>query len=125
MSEGETRSAASVVDEHDLHFDPAGAENGSLYIAFARDTRPPIDLGEVVSALRAASLWSDQDPKTVPETHRAAYREQLELKSVRRFQAPPGAFAITRFDHPKFPSDGDRWAAWEAFFESRYQPVPD
>ena len=44
-----------------------------------------------------------------------AYKEQLALLEVAEFGGAEG-FIIVRCDHPKFPSDGERWAAWRAFF---------
>jgi hypothetical protein len=106
---------AQIIDDFDLTFDPADPRNGSLYLGTARAGGSTLDLPATLSALRAAALWSPEPSKTIPDAHRAAYKEQLALLEVAEFGGAEG-FIIVRCDHPKFPSDGERWAAWRAFF---------
>ena len=109
---------ASIIDGHDLTFDPGDKRNGSLYLGVPRGTAT-FDVAGMVAALRAAGLWSDVDTKTVPDDHRQAYKDQLLLVDVASFGGDNGCL-IARFDHPKFPSDAARWSDWRAFFEARF-----
>lgn len=110
---------ASIIDQHDLTFDPGDKRNGSLYLGVARDGSSTLDVALTLGALRAAGLWSDSDAKTVPDEHRQAYKDQLTLVDSARFGGPQG-FIIARFDHPKFPSDAARWDAWRSFFTQHH-----
>ena len=109
----------SIIDQHDLSFDPGDKRNGSLYIGVAQEGSSTLDLPATLAALRAAGLWSATDAKTVPDEHRQAYKDQLALVDSARFGGPQG-FIIARFDHPKFPSDAERWDAWRAFFTQHH-----
>ena len=110
---------ASIIDQHDLTFDPGDKRNGSLYLGVARAGGSTLDLAATLAALRAAGLWSDTEPKTVPDEHRQAYKDQLALVDSARFGGAQG-FIIARFDHPKFPSDAERWNAWRTFFTQHH-----
>ncbi|MSQ68934.1 MAG: hypothetical protein EXR83_12240 [Gammaproteobacteria bacterium] len=109
---------AQIIDDFDLTFDPGDPRNGSLYVGTARAGGSTLDLAATLAALRAAALWSPEPTKTIPDAHRPAYKEQLVLVDVAEFGGATG-FIIVRCDHPKFPSDGERWAAWRAFFTHR------
>ena len=78
-----------------------------------------LDVAATLGALRAAGLWSDTEAKTVPDEHRQAYKDQLVLVDCARFGGASG-FIIARFDHPKFPSDAERWDAWRVFFTQHH-----
>lgn len=105
-----------VIDGHRLTFDPGDAANGSLYLCHAPGAAPETVMGRV-AALRAAGLWSDAEPKHVAEDQRQAYKDQLELVAARRYETAAGPLLIARFDHPRYPSDADRWAQWRQHFE--------
>jgi hypothetical protein len=109
-----------IIDKHVLTFDPGDPRNGSLYIGEPLLSDSGIFLAHVLDDLRAATLWSSQPEKQVPDAHRAAYREQLELIEAIGYRTDGGEFLIARFDHPKFPSDAGRWQSWCAFFDERY-----
>ena len=111
------------IDGHNLTFDPGDKLNGSLYLAEPFNTQSGICREEIISAMRSAQLWSDADPKQVPDGQRQAYKDQLELVDAIRYQTDQGQFSIARFDHPKFPSDDGRWSDWQRFFDARYTRV--
>ena len=106
---------ATIIDQHELSFDPGDKRNGSLYLGVSRAGGSTLDVAATIAALRAAGLWSEAEPRTVPDEHRQAYKDQLVLVDSARHGGPQG-FIIARFDHPKFPSDAERWQAWRAFF---------
>lgn len=106
---------ALIIDTYDLTFDPGDKRNGSLYLGTPRGKTSTLDVPATLDALRAAGLWSDVEPKTVPDEHRQAYKDQLNLLQVLHYGGDTG-YLIARFDHPKFPSDAARWEAWRAFF---------
>ena len=110
---------ASIIDQHDLTFDPGDKRNGSLYLGVARDGSSALDVTATLGALRAAGLWSETEAKTVPDEHRQAYKDQLLLVDSASFGGATG-FIIARFDHPKFPSDAERWNAWRTFFTQHH-----
>jgi hypothetical protein len=109
-----------IIDRHVLTFDPADKRNGSLYIGEPLDGDSGLHLTTLLGELRAAGLWSHEPEKQVPDAHRAAYREQLSLVAVQGYRSSGGDFLIARFDHPKFPSDAERWGEWLAYFDACY-----
>lgn len=113
-------SKDQIIDQHVLTFDPSDKANGSLYVGEPLDGSSGLHLQTELAALRAAGLWSAEPEKQVPEAHRAAYKEQLQLVGSVAYQSDGGSFIIARFDHPKFPSDAARWAAWQQHFDSRF-----
>ncbi len=64
------------IDGHNLTFDPGDKRNGSLYLAEPFNTQSGICREEIISAMRNAQLWSDADPKQVPDGQRQAYKDQ-------------------------------------------------
>lgn len=118
----ETFDNASIVDGYDLCFDPGDPLNGSLYVCTVRGSGDAL-AGRLVAALRAAGLWSDEPVKTVPDEQRAAYRDGLEFVEARAYADADTHFLVARFDHPKFPSDAGRWAAWTACLESTHERI--
>lgn len=114
-------SKAHVIDDHHLTFDSGDKRNGSLYIGTPLTGPAPLDLQVLLAALREAGLWSEVEPKQVADNQRQAYKDQLQLVDAKRYQTAQGSFMISRFDHPKFPSDEGRWIEWENFFDSRYK----
>lgn len=109
--------SAHIIDDHDLTFDPGDKRNGSLYLGVARSGGSTLDVAATLAALRTAGLWSEVEAKTLPDEHRQAYKDQLVLVDCAAFGGATG-FIIARFDHPKFPSDAERWAAWREFFNA-------
>ena len=96
-------STASIVDDFDLCFDAGDKANGSLYLAVPRGAGHSALAEGVAGRLRAAGLWSDAPAKWVA---------QLALVAALRYRHRGTELLATRFDHPKFPSDAARWAAW-------------
>lgn len=110
----------ALIDTHTLVFDPADKANGSLYLAVPSSTPDALDVAASLSALRAAGLWSSEPEKTVPDAHKPAYKEQMVFVEAVSYRSPGGTFTIARFDHPKFPSDATRWAAWKTHFDQHH-----
>src|SRR5262245_61395085 len=110
MNPAHTRE--SIVDDHELTFDPGDKLNGSLYLAERRSAPSPLDRAALLAELRAAGLWSTQPEKQVPDAHRQAYKDQMTLVEVVTYRAERGEFLAARFDHPKFPSSAERWSEW-------------
>ena len=110
----------ALIDEHTLVFDPADKANGSLYLAIPSETPAALDVATCLGALRSAGLWSTAPEKEVPEAHKPAYKEQMTFVEAVTYRGSSGEFTIARFDHPKFPSDPARWAAWKTHFDQQY-----
>jgi hypothetical protein len=116
MSAPQTRPPAildneSILEAYDLSFDPADKRNGSLYLCTPRGsalTRPDA----WIAGLREAGLWSPEPPRQVPDEQRQAYRDGLVFVAAVAYAAGPEHVLLARFDHPKFPSDSERWEAW-------------
>lgn len=106
-----------IIDHHVLTFDPGDKRNGSLYIGTPPGAGGNFDVAATLTAMRKAGLWSDSQPKTVPDEQRQAYKDQLKLVDAVEYDT---GFLVARFDHPKFPSDAARWEAWLAFFDERH-----
>lgn len=109
-------SKEHIIDGHELTFDPGHDANGSLYLCRPRSEVQAAGVTSTVAALRRAGLWSDVEPKQVPDGQREAYKAQLELVATELVETAGGPLRIARFDHPKFPSNAERWAQWCAFF---------
>lgn len=110
----------SIIDDHELTFDPGDPANGSLYLCEPRIAGSGLDRAAVLAKLRAAGLWSDQAEKQVPDAHRQAYKDQMQFVEAAGYRTSAGQFLIARFDHPKYPSSAARWQAWLAFFDRAY-----
>ena len=113
----------SIIDKHELTFDPGDPQNGSLYLGEPRDTASGLDRAALIAKLRAAGLWSDQPAKQVPDAHRQAYKDQLQFLEATCYRTAHGHFLIARFDHSKFPSSATRWQAWQTFLDREYGRV--
>jgi len=110
-------SSATIVDNYDLSFDSGDPKNGSLYLGVLRGSATP---GAAMAALRSAALWSDAAPKQVADDQREAYKSGLQFVAAVAYEGPGGELLLARFDHPKFPSDGERWAAWLKVFDASH-----
>lgn len=107
MSQG-----ADLIHQHDLYFDGSDKANGSLYLCapLGADAAP---VEAAIARLRAAGLWSADAHKQVPETAKPAYAEQMQFIGVFGFDSAGTALQAARYDHPKFPSSAERFAAWQ------------
>ena len=114
----QTFTTAYIVDHYELTFDGGDKANGSLYLATARGTH---ELDEQLDLLRQANLWSPYAAKHVSDDQRDAYKAGLIFVAAVAYALADGHFLATRFDHPKFPSDCDRWDAWLAILDSSYE----
>jgi hypothetical protein len=113
-------STQAIVDAYDLAFDPGDKANGSLYLCTLRGS-PSVRPDPWITSLRAAGLWSDSAPKSVPDEQRQAYKDGLVFVAAVAYAAPPEHLVLARFDHPKFPSDANRWNAWVAHFDRQHE----
>lgn len=102
---------AEIVHQHELYFDPADAQNGSLYLCTAPGAAPAA-VEAAIDSLRSAGLWSTEPYKSVPAAHKKSYAEQMRFIACAQFGADAAGIVAARFDHPKFPSDAARWSAW-------------
>ena len=105
----------NIIDDYTLTFDPGDKLNGSLYIG--SDAQDDVQLLQLIAGMRQENIWSTVEFKQVPDEHRPAYKEQLDF--VEAIQYETGLF-IARFDHPKYPSDAERWQAWKQFFAAQF-----
>lgn len=105
----DTFSTDAIVDGFDLRFDAGDELNGSLYVCTARGSEAPT---AALARLRDAGLFSADAEKAVAEEQRDAYRAGLEFVDAAAFDDGGQLVVLARFDHPKFPSDAARWAAW-------------
>jgi hypothetical protein len=109
---------ADVVYNHDLYFDPADPSNGSLYLCAVPGTSND-RIEALIELLRNAALWSPQQYKCVPAEHKKNYAEQMQFIACAQFTLATTPFLVARFDHPKFPSDAERWSAWLALLAEK------
>ena len=111
----------TIINQHTMTFDPTDKKNGSLYLCVDSSIVPGTNVALVIDKLRAAGCWSDDEPKEVPDEHRAAYEEQLELIEVVSFRDADSPFLAARFHHEKYPSDDGRWQEWLATLQQHYR----
>ena len=100
----------SLFDGDVVWFDAGDRANGSLYIHVPNASDAAVDA--VVDALRSAGLWSTSPPKAVADKDRDSYRRELEFCEAAGYLADSGYFVVSRFNHPAFPSEPTRYAAW-------------
>jgi hypothetical protein len=108
---------ARLVDAYDLRFDADDRANGSLYVCTPCGGPAPERL---IDTLRAAGLWSRTAYKTVADEQRQAYRDGLRFVAAVAYDGADGEVVLARFDHPKYPSDATRWAAWLACCDEHF-----
>jgi hypothetical protein len=115
-------SKKGIIDSYQLYFDADDKNNGSLYIGVPLDHDGQTSAVEpIVKKMRERAIWSETSLKSVPDEHRSAYKEQLELLDVRSYVDQNNvALIVARFDHQKFPSNADRWSDWLAFFDAQF-----
>lgn len=111
-------TASSIVDNYDLRFDAGDPANGSLYLCSRRHAQAPVS---ELAQLRAAGLWSAETEKCVTDDQRQAYKDGLVFVAAAAYRTGADPIVLARFDHPKYPSDATRWAAWLAHFDAAYE----
>jgi hypothetical protein len=99
-----------LINENTLTFDAGDPANGSLYLCSAPGTAPDA----AVARLRGAGLWSSQPAKQVKDEQKPAYAAQMTFVEAAEATLADGRIVLARFDHPKFPSSAERFAAWKA-----------
>lgn len=100
----------SLFEGDAVWFDAGDRANGSLYIHIPNASDAAVEV--VVDALRGAGLWSASPPKPVADKDRDSYRRELEFCEAVGYSSESGYFIVSRFDHPAFPSEPTRYAAW-------------
>ena len=110
-----------IINQYAMYFDGGDKKNGSLYLAVDLSVEPGTNIDLVIGKLRDAGCWSEEPPKQVPNEHKAAYEEQLELVEAVMFRDADSPFLATRFEHEKFPSDDERWQQWLLTLASNYR----
>ena len=115
----ESLDTTAIIENYDLYFDGEDKDNASLYVCVARGSAAA---GSVIEHLTTAALWSPSSPKMVADDQRQAYKDGLEFVAAQRYRDVDGnELVVTRFDHPRFPSNDERWRAWLASLDTRYQ----
>ncbi len=121
MSDSNSSNAAAnaeIVDHYDLRFDAADPLNGSLYLCTPRGAPRP---AAAIRLLQGADLWSAEPEKAVADDQREAYKNGLIFVAAAAYSSAEGDLLLARFDHPKYPSNADRWSAWLALFDHHYE----
>ncbi|HCU91045.1 MAG TPA: hypothetical protein DGR97_13930 [Gammaproteobacteria bacterium] len=108
-----------IFENHDLIFDPGDPLNGSLYLCCSRNQTGPSS-ERLIETLRIAGIWSKSEPKLVPDEQRDSYKSQLEFIEAVSYVVGGKKFTIACFDHPKYPSDEERWGKWKTTFDRQY-----
>jgi hypothetical protein len=103
---------AQLIHEHDLYFDGGDPANGSLYLCAPLNTEVA-GVDAAIEQLREAGLWSQATPKQVPVVQKDAYAQQMQFIDSFEFKSGTATLKAARFDHPKYPSDAQRWSAWK------------
>lgn len=102
----------AIIMEWQLVFDRGDPLNGSLYICRRPAEESDAALAVAVDRLREAGLWSDEMPREVLDSQKAVYCEQLSFLEAATASVDGAVLLLARYDHPRFPSDADRYRAW-------------
>lgn len=112
-------SGTDLINQFALYFDGADKNNSSLYLC-VDDTLGDAGAQRIIAALRHAGLWSDTAAKTVPAEQKPMYAEQMKFIGQAAGHFEGETFHIAAYDHPKFPSNPQRWQAWQDFVAKTY-----
>jgi len=108
-----THDGTALIRDNELSFDPGDKQNGSLYLC-----KPPASSAAGVDAaitkLRKAGLWSEQPVKTVTDDQKPTYQAQMIFVEAVDVTVAGQKLILARYNHPKFPSSAERFAAWKA-----------
>ena len=111
MSDNFSWTASTVIHGTAMSFDGGDKLNGSLYLCVPAGSTDPT--AAAIASLRAAGLWSADEPKSVRDDQKSAYEQQLRFVEAVEIGGQSGRLVLARFDHPKFPSSAERFAAWK------------
>ncbi len=100
---------ATLVDDTRMSFDAGDKRNGSLYVC---DPSKGNVADGLIEALRKAGVWSAAEPKQVADDQKQAYKSGLQFNEAREYTIGGKKLVLLRCDHPKYPSDGERWGEW-------------
>lgn len=106
------RDKHSLINETLMTFDPGDPANGSLYLCDLSRGSEPDKIAHAIRLLKSSKLWSDVSPKQVEEAQKPLYAAQLEMKDI--YVVPASGLILARFDHPRFPSNPNRFEQWKA-----------
>ena len=113
MSSNASWTAAAIIHGTTMTFDGGDKLNGSLYLC-ATGGDVSVATSDAIATLRAAGLWSADEPKSVRDDQKPAYEQQLQFVEAVEVAGRSGRLVLARFDHPKFPSSAERFAAWKS-----------
>ncbi len=108
----ETATTASIIDGHRVYFDTEDSANNGLYLCVPNSVDTP-NIDPLLAQMRAAQLWVSEEPAVIPDKHKEAYKKELQLEESITVSR---GLLLCACDHPKYPLDRERWAAWKAFF---------
>ena len=112
-------SGTDLINQFELYFDGADKNNSSLYLC-VDDTLGDASAQRIITALRHAGLWSDATAKTVPAAQKPMYAEQMTFLGYKSGHFEGEVFHVAAYDHPKFPSNPQRWQAWQDYIAKNY-----
>ncbi len=112
-----TYSGTALIRESTLTFDGGDKANGSLYLSNPRGADAAATAA--IGVLRAAGLWSADPAKQVKDEQREAYATQMQFVEAVEAHVGGKTVVLARYDHPKFPSSAERFAAWKAAFAEK------
>ena len=114
MSDSTPWTASTIIHGTAMTFDGGDKLNDSLYLCLPADSASPATVAGAIAVLRAAGLWSAEEPKSVRDDQKSAYEQQLLfVEAVEVNPGNTGRLVLARFDHPKFPSSSGRFSAWK------------
>lgn len=113
MSNNTAWTASTIIHGTAMSFDGGDKLNGSLYLCVPASSAHPAGATGAIATLRAAGLWSAEEPKSVRDDQKSAYEQQLQFVEAVEVAGKSGPLVLARFDHPKFPSSAERFTAWK------------
>jgi hypothetical protein len=103
----------TLINENTLTFDAGDPANGSLYLCCPPGAAAAASEA-AIERLRSAGLWSSQPPKQVKDEQKPAYAAQMRFVEAAEALVNGQKLVLARYDHAKFPSSAERFAAWKA-----------
>lgn len=103
----------AIIRETKLTYDPGDKINGSLYLCDPANGSKSEFIDYAVKKLGQAGLWSNETAKTVRDDQKDLYAVQLNFIEAFEFELQGVRLFAARFDHPKFPSNSERFLEWK------------
>jgi hypothetical protein len=106
------KTGKTLLMNYSVMFDGGDVSNGSLYLCLeSRETAAEL-FASAIARLRRRGLWSEEPSSQVKDSQREAYCEQLQFIASKTVQVDGCPLVLARFDHPKYPSNAERFDAW-------------